>query len=306
MRTNHPLLLAADPSQSPLLEITASGPNPLRHSPYGTQQGVREVQGCLGFNGELRERPQGWYHLGHGHRLYNPTLRRFHSPDALSPFGRGGLNAYVYCQGDPVNFKDPTGSAVEVAQVLGFTLHSLLQLTGLSMLAGPRLLQRARPGGFWDRYAKSKPEVAAPIGGLNAFATAAGVVGSAAVVGMNALTVNDPENDSAKGLLYSALGIAIGVTAIKTLAYFTPTTNFSSPWQKKFAIFVHGRKPIRAAQEQNRRARSPTPEPTAVEIWELSSRTQAPRSLPQSGIGRRYARVKARAANVRRERTTRL
>lgn len=34
---------------------------------------------------------------------------RFHSPDNMSPFGEGGLNAYVYCEGDPVNFVDPEG-----------------------------------------------------------------------------------------------------------------------------------------------------------------------------------------------------
>ncbi|ORC43846.1 hypothetical protein BZK31_28960, partial [Pseudomonas floridensis] len=33
----------------------------------------------------------------------------FNSPDSLSPFGKGGLNAYAYCLGDPVNRKDPTG-----------------------------------------------------------------------------------------------------------------------------------------------------------------------------------------------------
>jgi hypothetical protein len=47
--------------------------------------------------------------LGNGYRAYNPTLMRFHSPDSWSPFGGGGLNAYTYCVGDPVNFSDPTG-----------------------------------------------------------------------------------------------------------------------------------------------------------------------------------------------------
>jgi len=40
--------------------------------------------------------------LGNGYRAYNPILKRFNSPDSLSPFGKGGLNAYSYCVGDPV------------------------------------------------------------------------------------------------------------------------------------------------------------------------------------------------------------
>lgn len=61
----------------------------------------------LGFNGELHE-TAGWQILG-SYRAYNPVLRRFHSPDNMSPFGRGGINAYAYGGGDPINHIDPTG-----------------------------------------------------------------------------------------------------------------------------------------------------------------------------------------------------
>ncbi|RZI87154.1 MAG: RHS repeat-associated core domain-containing protein [Pseudomonas sp.] len=47
--------------------------------------------------------------LGNGHRAYSPSLMKFLSPDSLSPFGSGGLNAYAYCLNDPVNLTDPTG-----------------------------------------------------------------------------------------------------------------------------------------------------------------------------------------------------
>ncbi|MDB5994231.1 MAG: hypothetical protein JWP42_1367, partial [Pseudomonas sp.] len=33
----------------------------------------------------------------------------FNSPDSWSPFGKGGLNAYAYCSGDPVNSSDSSG-----------------------------------------------------------------------------------------------------------------------------------------------------------------------------------------------------
>lgn len=64
---------------------------------------------AIGFNGQRIEPRTEWYSLGHGHRVYNPVLRRFHGPDRKSPFDKGGLNAYVYCLGDPVNHEDPTG-----------------------------------------------------------------------------------------------------------------------------------------------------------------------------------------------------
>jgi RHS repeat-associated protein len=49
------------------------------------------------------------YPLGNGYRLYDPVIMRFNKPDNMSPFGAGGLNAYVYCKGDPANYEDSTG-----------------------------------------------------------------------------------------------------------------------------------------------------------------------------------------------------
>ena len=67
------------------------------------------LDSVLAYNGEVREAGSGWYLLGKGYRAYNPSLRRFHSPDSFSPFGVGGLNPYVYCLGNPIRFRDPTG-----------------------------------------------------------------------------------------------------------------------------------------------------------------------------------------------------
>jgi RHS repeat-associated protein len=103
------LLLATDNKNSVLAEIAGGKPNAIAYSAYGQPSAQQEVATGLGFNGELREAHIGWYLLGNGYRAYNPVLMRFHSPDSLSPFGKGGLNAYMYCVGDPVNFSDPTG-----------------------------------------------------------------------------------------------------------------------------------------------------------------------------------------------------
>lgn len=63
----------------------------------------------LGFSGERSDGVVQGYALGNGHRFYGPALMRFLSPDRLSPFGRGGVNAYCYCEGDPINNVDPSG-----------------------------------------------------------------------------------------------------------------------------------------------------------------------------------------------------
>jgi len=51
----------------------------------------------LGFNGVRQDPVTKLYPLGHGYRMYSPTLMRFNAQDSLSPFGRGGVNGYAYC-----------------------------------------------------------------------------------------------------------------------------------------------------------------------------------------------------------------
>lgn len=63
----------------------------------------------LAFTGQFLDMKSGCYLLGSGYRAYSPQRMRFNQPDEASPFGRGGINAYMYCQGDPINRIDPTG-----------------------------------------------------------------------------------------------------------------------------------------------------------------------------------------------------
>jgi RHS repeat-associated protein len=80
-----------------------------RYTAHGGEQDVPVATDLsFGFAGERREPLTGWY-IPAGYRPYDPLLMIFLAPDSLSPFGRGGLNAYAYCAGDPVNRIDPDG-----------------------------------------------------------------------------------------------------------------------------------------------------------------------------------------------------
>ncbi|MCP8635053.1 RHS repeat-associated core domain-containing protein [Pseudomonas mosselii] len=78
-----------------------------RYTPYGALPQVAGPR--LAYCGMPCEVLTGNYSPGNGHRTYDPELKRFHSPDRLSPFGDGGINAYAYCSGDPINREDRNG-----------------------------------------------------------------------------------------------------------------------------------------------------------------------------------------------------
>ncbi|WP_409293363.1 RHS repeat-associated core domain-containing protein [Pseudomonas sp. KCJK9058] len=79
------------------------------YSPYGYHTLVPGISTQLAFNSEHILTRINCYLLGNGKRAYSPVLMRFLNPDPLSPFHRGGLNAYAYCACDPVNRTDPSG-----------------------------------------------------------------------------------------------------------------------------------------------------------------------------------------------------
>jgi RHS repeat-associated protein len=112
-------LLAADQQRSVLNVLDATRPHPLAYSPYGHRPAQSGLLSLLGFNGERPDSVTGCYLLGNGYRAFNPVLMRFNSPDSWSPFGKGGVNAYAYCKGDPFNFTDPTGHMRGIKSLLG-------------------------------------------------------------------------------------------------------------------------------------------------------------------------------------------
>ncbi|WP_077048513.1 RHS repeat-associated core domain-containing protein [Pseudomonas sp. KK4] len=110
------LLLATDRQRSILHTLTANlPPSPVRYSAYGNRHAAGELLSLLSFNGEQPDPVTGHYLLGNGYRAFNPVLMRFISADTLSPFKKGGMNAYAYCLGDPINSIDPDGHSPLIA-----------------------------------------------------------------------------------------------------------------------------------------------------------------------------------------------
>ncbi|WP_223466731.1 RHS repeat domain-containing protein [Pseudomonas sp. GL-RE-26] len=106
------LMLVADQKNTLLSEVASGRANHVAFTPYGHPSAQQPVIAGLGYNGEFSEPQTGWQLLGNGYRAYNPRLMKFHSPDSFSPFGEGGVNAYAYCEGEPVLSADPDGHSV--------------------------------------------------------------------------------------------------------------------------------------------------------------------------------------------------
>ncbi|MHA6198533.1 RHS repeat-associated core domain-containing protein [Pseudomonas wadenswilerensis] len=272
------LLLVPETRGSILAESVAGQHERIGYCPYGTRVQPKRAQSRTGFNGQLLE-PQGWYHLGHGHRAYNPALRRFHSPDRLSPFGDGGLNAYAYCLGDPVNHVDPTGRAANFMQIV--TLIGVVAgiAAGATSLLGPALLKGVTskaaltlvknnlstiprgalvssflgPKGRIAAYAAKSPPVGTVMaGGLDGLAT---MVGMLATVPLGISTVHNIEQpmDMNTELAVLTSALMLFVAPVKLLASWFPVLPTSKS-ALRFSKLLHGREKVRVAQKKAQEA----------------------------------------------------
>ena len=105
-------LLQTSASGSVLCELRKGKMTTFSYAAYGDSS--PSAQGMLGYNGAMRDAATGWYLMGQNYRRpLDVGLGRWLLPDSLSFFDGGPLNPYVYCDANPVVFRDPTGHAAE-------------------------------------------------------------------------------------------------------------------------------------------------------------------------------------------------
>lgn len=192
-KTEH-VLLGTDQGRSVLQALKPEGQQQSHaYDAYGSRAPTAGLDSLLGFNGELRDPQTGCYLLGNGYRAYSPVLMRFQSPDNLSPFGAGGVNAYAYCLGDPLNLSDPTGHFSWRAILGIFIAVASIALTVVTLgtaapATGPAL-----------------------VGGLTLSTSAAIVNIAANTVGIAATITQEvaPRSEAGKVLGYVSLGLGI-------------------------------------------------------------------------------------------------
>ena len=247
------LILATDSHRSVLAESTPGSISRIAYSPYGSLTANQQPQSHLGFNGEFRERPQGWYHLGNGHRIYNPVLMRFHSPDRLSPFAEGGLNPYAYCLGDPLNYVDPTGRAASWEHILTGVTIGIGLVLGAKSLMLPMLAKMAKKKNIiWlKRYFDGKPPIlGSALGGLdriNAFIGIGGAIPGFAGVGLGS---NEQPSEGMKAFSTALVGVGLVLGAQQIVGRAIVQLYPVVPKSERLARgarWIHGRHKIDAA-----------------------------------------------------------
>lgn len=173
----------------------------------------------LGFNGERKDPVTGLYHLGNGYRVYSPRLMCFHATDSMSPFGKGGINSYAYCLGDPVNLRDPSGHFAILSMIISAIIGAV---AGAAIAATAEGIRAATTGTSFDwKQVGIGAALGLISGGFGAAATGAktgvqvglavadAVVSGAADFGLNVAAGTSPKDAG----INAGVGAVIGLTA---------------------------------------------------------------------------------------------
>ncbi len=197
-------LMASDQQHSVLATVQAGSSAAIAYMAYGHRPSINHLPG---FNGEQPDPVTGHYLLGNGYRAYNPALMRFNSPDSMSPFGKGGMNAYAYCVGDPVNRSDPTGHKVDEGQILSFVW------VGLGLFGAVLGVKTAVPA------IKAVYKGGAPLSTKLTAASAVDQLAASTVFTVSrVINAVDPDAPAANILLATAIGMLVPVLAVRTVS----------------------------------------------------------------------------------------
>jgi len=107
--------------------------------PYGeewiteTEEGIEEEHNPK-FNGQELDKETGYYYYNARH--YDPGISRFVTADNVidGEYSTQGWNRYMYCHGNPIIYKDPTGHIAFIPVILGAISIASTVLSYLSPL----------------------------------------------------------------------------------------------------------------------------------------------------------------------------
>ena len=176
-----------------------------KYTAYGYRQKLAN-DSEISYNGDYEI--DGLFLMGNGYRLYSPSIRRFYSPDSMSP-GRAGVNPYTYNLGDPINRSDPSGHLsigqwISIGLGIAGILVSVLSL-GLGAAAGAGMITLASGSFLASMAATSVTSVVVESIGL--------VAGAVALA--SEFSDNKQLKKAGEILGYVSFGLAIGPSIAK-------------------------------------------------------------------------------------------